>query len=279
MTAPRDASPFLDVQGIGFSYRAGHPIFTDLSFTLGRGELFTILGPNGAGKSTLLNCVTAVRPPQHGRIVLDGAEVAGLPPRVRARRIAYVPQTSTVSYAYTVLDYVLMGRAPHLNLMQQPTDADRGLAHDALDLLGIAELAGRPCTEISGGQRQLASIAKAVVQDPELIVFDEPTAALDHGNQTRVLQLLTDLSRRGFGIISTTHNPNHAILLGGSAGILTRAGRFHTGPVAEVIREDLLSQVYETDLRVVHVEQLGRAVCETPALSTPEPTMKGRALR
>ena len=269
---------FLDVQDIGFGYRPGHPIFTELCFTLGRGELFTILGPNGAGKSTLLNCVTAVRPAQQGRILLDGVDVTELPPRTRARKIAYVPQTSTVSYAYTVLDYVLMGRAPHLNLMQQPTDADRGVAHDALDLLGIAELARRPCIEISGGQRQLASIAKAIVQNPELIVFDEPTAALDHGNQTRVLQLLTDLSRRGFGIISTTHNPNHAILLGGSAGILTRAGRFHTGPVAEVIREDLLSQVYETDLRVVHVEQLGRAVCETPALSTPEPTTKGRAL-
>lgn len=270
---------FLDVQGITFSYRAGQPIFSDLSFTLGRGELFTILGPNGAGKSTLLNCVTAVRPAQHGRILLGNADVATLPPRTRARKIAYVPQTSAVSYAYTVLDYVLMGRAPHLGLMRQPSETDRELAHDALELLGIADLANRPCTEISGGQRQLASIAKAVVQDPELIVFDEPTAALDHGNQTRVLQLLTDLSRRGFGIISTTHNPNHAILLGGSSGILTRSGRFHTGPVAEVIAQDLLSQVYETDLRVVHVEQLGRAVCETPALSQPEPTMKGRALR
>ena len=104
---------------------------------------------------------------------------------------------------------------------------------------------------------------------PDLLVLDEPTAALDHGNQTRVLQLLTDLSRRGFGIISTTHNPNHAILLGGSAGVLTRTGRFHTGPVGEVIREDLLSRVYETDLRVVYVEQLGRAVCETPAMTNP----------
>lgn len=264
-----DRPPFLDVRGIGFSYRAGHPIFAELSFALGRGELFTILGPNGAGKSTLLNCVTAVRPPQHGRILLDGSDLVGLPPRARARRVAYVPQTSTVSYAYTVLDYVLMGRAPHLNLLQQPSDEDRAGAMEALDLLGIAELAERPCTQVSGGQRQLASIAKAVVQDPELIVFDEPTAALDHGNQARVLHLLKDLSQRGFGIISTTHNPNHAILLGGSAGVLTRTGVFHTGPVAEVIREDLLGQVYETDLRVVYVEQLGRAVCETPALTNP----------
>lgn len=260
---------FLDVQGIAFSYRAGRPIFTDLSFALDRGELFTILGPNGAGKSTLLNCVTAVRPPQQGRVLLGGTDVTGLPPRTRARRVAYVPQTSTVSYAYTVLDYVLMGRAPHLGLLQQPGDEDRAAAIAALHLLGIAELADRPCTQVSGGQRQLASIAKAVVQDPELIVFDEPTAALDHGNQARVLHLLKDLSRRGFGIISTTHNPNHAILLGGSAGVLTRTGRFHTGPVGEVIREDLLSRVYETDLRVVHVEQLGRAVCETPAMTNP----------
>ena len=257
----------LDVRRIAFGYRPGHPIFTDLSFALERGELFTILGPNGAGKSTLLNCVTAVRPAQSGRILLGGADVAGLPPRNRARRVAYVPQTSSVSYAYTVLDYVLMGRAPHLNLLQQPSAGDRARALEALDLLGIAELAGRPCTQVSGGQRQLASIAKAVVQDPELIVFDEPTAALDHGNQARVLQLLKDLSRRGFGIISTTHNPNHAILLGGSAGVLTRAGRFHSGPVADVVREDLLAEIYETDLRVVYVEELGRAVCETPALT------------
>lgn len=274
-----DAPPFLDVRGIAFSYRAGHPIFTDLSFTLGRGELFTVLGPNGAGKSTLLNCVTAVRPPQHGRIVLDGHDIGRLAPRARARKVAYVPQTSAVSYAYPVLDYVLMGRAPHLGLLQQPNRDDRERAHDALDLLGIADLGDRLCTQISGGQRQLASIAKAVVQEPELIVFDEPTAALDHGNQARVLQLLADLSRRGFGIISTTHNPNHAILLGGSAGVLTRDGEFHTGSVDEVIREDLLAQVYATDLRVVYVEQLGRAVCETPALTNPEPITKGRALR
>ena len=98
----------LDVRRIAFGYRPGHPVFTDLSFALERGELFTILGPNGAGKSTLLNCVTAVRPAQSGHILLGGADVAGLPPRTRARRVAYVPQTSSVSYAYTVLDYVLM---------------------------------------------------------------------------------------------------------------------------------------------------------------------------
>ncbi len=258
---------FLDVRGITFSYPGGRPIFADLSFTLGRGELFTILGPNGAGKSTLLNCVTAVRPAQHGRVLLGGSDVAGLAPRTRARRIAYVPQTSAVSYAYTILDYVLMGRAPHLGLLQRPTVDDRARAVEALELLGIADLADRPCTQVSGGQRQLASIAKAVLQDPELIVFDEPTAALDHGNQARVLQLLKDLSGRGFAIISTTHNPNHAILLGGGAGVLTRTGRFHTGPVTDVVREDLLARIYETDLRVVYVEQLGRAVCETPALT------------
>lgn len=262
---------FLSVEAIAFGYRPGRPVFTDLSFALRRGELFTILGPNGAGKSTLLNCITAVRPPQSGRIVLDGDDIGHLPPRTRARRVAYVPQTSSVSYAYTVLDYVLMGRAPHLGLLQQPGEHDRVRAWEALVLLGIEAIADRLCTEISGGQRQLASIAKAVVQDPELIVFDEPTAALDHGNQARVLALLKDLSERGFGIISTTHNPNHAILLGGSAGVLTRTGRFHTGVVSEVIHEDLLGEVYETDLRVVYVHELGRAVCETPTLS-PTPT-------
>lgn len=261
-------SVFLDVERIGFAYRPGQPIFTDLSFSLRRSELFTILGPNGAGKSTLLNCVTAVRPPLSGRILLDGSDIGQLPPRTRARRVAYVPQTSAVSYAYKVLDYVLMGRAPHLGLLQQPDADDRARALAALELLGIESIADRLCTEISGGQRQLASIAKAVVQDPELIVFDEPTAALDHGNQTRVLRLLAELSAQGFGIISTTHNPNHAILLGGSAGILTRDGRFYTGTVDEVIREDLLGEVYETDLRVVYVEQFGRAVCETPALTS-----------
>ncbi len=259
-------APFLDVQHISFHYRTGQPIFAGLSFQLDQGELFTILGPNGAGKSTLLNCVTAVRPAQHGRVLLQGLDIQGIAARERARKVAYVPQTSSVSYAYTVRDYVVMGRSPHLGMLAQPGDDDYARVDAALELLGIAALASRLCTQISGGQRQLASIAKAVVQEPAVIIFDEPTAALDYGNQARVLHLLKDLSRRGFGIISTTHNPNHAILLGGSAGILARSGEFHTGTVAEVINEDVLREVYDTDLRVVYVDQLGRAVCETPTL-------------
>ena len=130
--------------------------------------------------------------------------------------------------------------------------------------MGLSELADRPYTEISGGEMQQASIARAIVRKPEVILFDEPTAHLDFGNQLRTLRVIKELSREGYTTVITTHNPDHAILLGGTAAILSRDGKLRTGPTQELITEETLSEVYNSELKIRYIEELGRRVCLYP---------------
>ena len=130
-----------------------------------------------------------------------------------------------------------------------------------LKRMGITHLASKLYTQISGGERQQACVARAVVQKPKLIVFDEPTSALDYGNQLRTLSLIKELSEQGYGIIMTTHNPDHVILLGGTVGLLSREGEMETGPADEMLDEKRLSEIYDTELKIVYVEEVGRKAC------------------
>ncbi|MDR2486325.1 MAG: ABC transporter ATP-binding protein, partial [Clostridiales Family XIII bacterium] len=168
--------------------------------------------------------------------------------------------------AYTVLDFVLLGRAPHLGALRRPgrKDVDSGLA--ALDALGIPHLADKPYTEISGGERQQAQIARAVCQDPRIILFDEPTAHLDYGNQHRILLLAKRLAAQGFSAVITTHNPDHALLLGGRAAVLGQDGSLVCGEAAEMITEPRMRALYKTQMRIAFVPEAGRVCCLAPAL-------------
>ncbi|MCL2498257.1 MAG: ABC transporter ATP-binding protein [Symbiobacteriaceae bacterium] len=251
-----------EVQDLTFSYvGSSRLILAGVFLTLQEGEILSILGPNGAGKSTLLNCMAALLKPSSGKILLAGRALATLSPREVSRIIAYVPQAHTPAFDYTVLHFTMMGRAPNIGLFAQPTAEDEEAALEVLRQLAIEHLALRSYTEISGGERQQAMIARALTQKPRALLFDEPTAHLDYGNQHRVLRMIHSLAEQGYGVVITTHNPDHALLLGGKAAILSAQGTLESGRCEEIITEERLKSVYQTSLRLLYIEELARVAC------------------
>ena len=254
-------TPLLEVKNASFHYQSGQPIFEDVSFSIQRGDLFTILGPNGAGKSTLLNCIANLLKLPQGEIMLDGKNIKDLPIREVARKVAYVSQDNRLAYGYSVRDYIVMGRAPHLGMFYQPQKGDYEMVDAAIEEMGMGHFAHKAMTQISGGERQQACIARAIVQTPELILFDEPTSALDYGNQLKTLRMIKRLSQRGYAIIMTTHNPDQPILLDGYAGILGRDGRMEIGTVGDTLSEQRLSALYGIELKMIFIDEVQRAAC------------------
>ncbi len=222
----------------------GRVVGRGFELTLRPGEVLALLGPNGGGKTTLLKTLLGLLPPRAGRVQLDDRELAAFDVAERARRLAYVPQASAGSFAFSVHDLVLMGRTAHGGLLARPNSRDHAIAHVALERMGIAELGDRPVTMISGGERQLALIARALAQQSGLVVLDEPTASLDFGNQGRVLREITRLAADGLGVLFSTHDPNHALRCAQTA-LLVRDGRtLAQGPVAQVLQPAQLQALY-----------------------------------
>lgn len=251
----------LEVKNLKFSYNMERKIFDEVSFGLDKGEILSILGPNGAGKSTLLNCLANLLKPSEGQIVLDGKRISTLKPYEVAQKIGYVPQIHTPTYAYTVREFVVMGRAPYLGMFARPSAKDYDLADEALEMLNISHLADKAYTEISGGERQQATIARVIVQQPDIIMLDEPTAHLDYGNQVRTIKMIRKLAKKGYSIIMTTHQPNHAIILGGYTGILGYNGVMEIGEAKEILCEELLTKIYNMKIKLVQVKEVGRELC------------------
>jgi iron complex transport system ATP-binding protein len=252
----------LEVENLSYRYRkASSPILRDVSFQLDSGEIMTILGCNGAGKSTLLNCLGNVFEPTSGRIFLGGEDLRTMDLRKAARMIGYVPQNHTAVYSYTVRDFIVMGRAPHLGILQSPGEKDYEIADQVMKELGISRLADKAYTEISGGERQQALIGRAIVQQPKIILFDEPTNHLDYGNQLRMIRLVRELAEKGYAVLMTTHMPDHAMLLGGKTAILDRGGRLRVGKAEEVINEKTMDEIYRIKVKIVYVPEIGRKVC------------------
>jgi len=255
------------VEAISYTYPTGKkPVLNQASLTMEEGQILSILGPNGAGKTTLLNCMAGLIQPDRGTIRICGRDIAGLSAREIATLVGYAPQTHTPAFDYRVLDFVLLGRAPKVGMMGKPTKEDEELCMEMLERLQIGHLAQRSYLDISGGERQQVIIARTIAQEPKVILFDEPTAHLDYGNQHRVLRLIKKMADEGYSTVITTHNPDHALLLGDQAAIVDRSGHITAGPCETIITEETLRQVYDTDLRLLHIEELNRIVCLAPRL-------------
>ena len=256
-----------EVRDVDFTYPgSSRQILKQVSFTLEEGQIMEILGPNGAGKSTLLNCMAGLLKPDSGTILLDGRDITAMNPKEIASLAAYVPQNHTPSFGYSVKDFVIMGVAPRLGIFGKPAAGDETRCMEVLEDLGIDHLAERSYLEISGGERQQAMIARALIQDPKVILFDEPTAHLDYGNQHRMLKIVRNMSRKGYAVVITTHNPDHALLLRDNAGILDSSGHMISGPSDEIITEENLSNVYRYDLKLIYIKELDRYACIAPKL-------------
>lgn len=207
-----------------------------------------LFGPNGAGKTTLFKTLLGLVPLRAGTIRLDGQPIGSWSGRDRASRIAYVPQAHAALFPFTVEELVLMGRAPHVGLFATPGRHDREVAAATLERLGIDHLANRAYTEISGGERQIALIARALAQEPSILVMDEPTASLDYGHQMRVLDRVRELAGEGVSIVLSTHNPDHAFRVADRVALVFQSRIVALGTPDAVLTVTALKQLYDIDV-------------------------------
>lgn len=230
----------------------GRVVGTGLSLSMTGGEVLALLGPNGCGKTTLLKTLLGLQPALGGTVQLQGRTLAAWPLAERARVLAYVPQGQTSTFGFTALEMVLMGRTAHLGLIARPGAKDRAVAQEALERLGIAHLAARSVHEISGGERQLVLIARALAQRPQAVLLDEPTASLDFGNQGLVMHAIRALAVEGLAVLFTTHDPNQALRCADRA-MLMREGRVMAeGAAGQVIEAGALRALYGAGVVAVH---------------------------
>lgn len=252
----------LEAAGLGYGY-PGRAVGRGLDLALAAGEVLCVLGPNGGGKTTLFRTLLGLLPAQEGEVRLQGSALAAMPRTDVARRLGYVPQGHVAPFAFTVRDVVLMGRTAHVGLFAAPGPADRAAADEAIRTLAIEPLAGRFVTELSGGERQLVMIARALAQGARVLVLDEPTASLDFGNQVRVLREIRRLAADGYAVVFSSHDPSQAFLAAGRVLLLAHGGALRQGAPEEVITAENLRAVYGVEVRVAIVD--GVRVCR-PAL-------------
>jgi iron complex transport system ATP-binding protein len=238
-----------------------------VSLAVAPGEVVCLLGPNGGGKTTLFKTLLGLVPSLGGRVLLDGTDLAGLPRAEVARRVAYVPQAAAGYFPFSVGEVVLMGRAAYLGAFSGPTRDDRERARAALDQVGIAHLAEAEFTRISGGERQLALLARALAQAAPVIVLDEPTANLDFGNQARVVAEVRRLAKNGVGVLWATHAPDHALECADRAALVAPGGLRAYGPTAAVVTPAALSALYGVAVEIAQLPGGERWVC-VPASTT-----------
>ena len=248
----------LQARGLSIGY-GSRTVAAGIDLAVGRGEVLCLLGPNGAGKTTLFKTLLGLIPPVAGEVTVGGRALDTLSRSELARTIAYVPQAQVMEFAYSVLDLVLMGRTAHLGPFAAPGRRDHDRAHSALADLGIAGLADAEANRLSGGQRQLCLVARALAQDAPLLVMDEPTASLDLGNRLLVLERVRALKAQNFGVIFSTHDPDQAHEVATSVAVIADGRLVAYGPPQETLTGSLLSSVYGVEVMVERTES-GRYV-------------------
>ncbi|WP_232233340.1 ABC transporter ATP-binding protein [Sedimentibacter sp. B4] len=246
----------VQVSNASFSY-GSKKVFNNISFKIRKGEVFCVLGPNGCGKTTLLDCVLGILKLNEGNVLIGDTNLRELRENKLAEKMAYVPQTHERSFPYKVKEIVLMGRAHKTSIFTSPSEEDKKIAMDALEKVGISELADVPYTQISGGQCQLVMIARALAQQPEIIVMDEPTSHLDFKNELVVLETVADLVKKhNISILMATHFPNHAYYFetnhAPTTVVLMNNGIFEeTGKPYDVLNEQNIVTTYNINSKVL----------------------------
>ena len=244
------------IENLGFGH--GRRVVGNLSsLEVRTGQLTVILGPNGVGKTTLFRTMLGLQKPLSGHVFIDRIDLALLSRQEIAQQVAYVPQGNNSVFSFTVLDVVLMARAPRLAAFAAPGRHDRDVAMAALESTGIAPLADRLFTEISGGERQLTLIARALAQETDYLVLDEPTASLDYGNQYRILDLISGLARTGKGVILSTHQPDHALRVGDQMVLMVTGDDVRIGAPVEVLTPERLKAAYGLDVVIKTLPEIG----------------------
>ncbi len=245
----RKDSPLLRAEEVVFGYGT-EPVLRGVSMEARSGEFIALAGPNGAGKTTLLHVLTGHLAPQSGTVELDGRSAAGLSRRTVASRIAYVPQRSESVFPFTVAEVVLMGRQPYAGLAALDTAQDCRIAEEALEEVGLGDKAGREFEELSGGERQLVLIARALAQQTPILVLDEPAAFLDLRRQWEITELLGRRCAQGATVIATFHDLNLAVRRATRLTILNKGRIASSGRPEEAMRPEVLEEIYGLPLLV-----------------------------
>ena len=241
----------IQVKNIHYHYKGNPEVLHDVSFGLEQGRLLAILGNNGAGKSTLLKCFNRILSPDSGSIELDGEDLIQLPPREVAKRVAFVSQ-SVPDTQMTVHDIVMLGRRPYMKWGF--TEADHAIVHDAMDRLGVEELRGRFLSQLSGGEKQKVMLARALAQQPKLLLLDEPTSALDIQNQYQVLKMVRQICHSdGITAIMVIHDLNLALRFCDSF-LLMKGGRVCREGDHTILDGQALKEVYGVDAKIIEIE-------------------------
>jgi len=245
------AGALIQADHLEFSY-SSLPAVVDVSLSVPRGAMGALIGANGSGKSTLIRLLAGLLAPGTGEVIFDGASLSTIHPRERAKRIAYVPQSSSNVFPFTALEVVLTGRSPYSGRFRFESSHDEQIALAALDALDAAHLASRHITELSGGERQLVTVARALAQEPELLLLDEPASALDLKHRTQLTRALRRLrDERGITILMITHD---LMLLDSAADLIfaMKCGRLIASGAPEVVlTEALLGEVYDAPVRTM----------------------------
>ncbi len=245
----------LSVENLHFEYTKNSPVIKDISFKINRGKLVGLFGPNGCGKTTLFKCCLKFLNYEKGVIRFDEENIKNKSIQEMAKSAAYVPQEHKPSFPYLVKDVVLMGRTPHLGGVFSISEKDKRKAFDAIKLVGIENISNKPYNQLSGGQRQLVIIARAVAQDPKILFLDEPTSALDFSNQIKIWNLLRKISSKGTTIIACTHDPNHVIWFCDEVVVMGDGELISTGPAEKIISEKILDEIYTDICKVSSIDK------------------------
>ncbi len=250
----------LRADGIVAGY-PGHPVLHDVTLAAEAGRVTSIIGPNGAGKSTLVKCLAGLLVPDAGRVTVGAHAVADLDRRARATTIAYVPQADATRFPMTVFDTVLLGRRPYLGWV--PADEDVHRVAAAIDRVGIGALSQRGMHELSGGERQLVGLAKAIAQGTDVLLVDEPTTYLDLEHQLRVIGLLGDLAADGVTVVMTIHDLNHALAASDRIVVLDH-GRVTAAGSPGIVDAGLVERVYGVACEVIDHDGIPIVIARRP---------------
>jgi iron complex transport system ATP-binding protein len=243
----------LSLEQVRFRYpEATDDVVRNVSLEIPSQKVTAILGPNGAGKTTLLHVILGLLKPAAGRICLNGRAHHEYTHRERSQLIGLVPQFETIPFNFTVLEYILLGRTPYLDPFQTPGEDDLAVAQQVVEQLGLSELHHKSVTQISGGERQMVLLARALAQQTQILLLDEPTSHLDLGNKSRLLRLLRSLAESGITIVFTTHDPNVATYIADAVLLMDGGDVVEHGPIEQVFTPEKLSAIYRVP---VHVER------------------------
>lgn len=242
-------STILEIKNLSFAYDKSKLVLDDVSFAVRQGTITALLGKNGCGKSTLLDCILGLNEYKNGNILLEGKEIKDYSPKDLSKKVAYISQNTVINIDYSVREFVLFGRTPYIKFGNTPSKDDYLLVEKFAEECGISHLLNKDINKISGGEKQLAFLCRALVQNPDLFIFDEPTSSLDFGNQYRLFDMMKKLQSEGKTILFTTHNPNQVLELNCNVVLLNDSHIIASGLADGVLTEAVMKDIYEMSFK------------------------------